>query len=171
MSKLAHADAIRKLANQYASMVAAADALEQLGSIEQARDEALKAADKAKADVAKAKANLEKVQEQIRVTENQAAGAIEQAREEAKKLVEDARTTAKKGADTIVARAESKSRKIEDEAAARYEAAVEKENEVRNVLAEMQAERAALSDEVDALKAEHARILALIVEVRSKLGG
>lgn len=170
MSKINHADAIRKLAIQYQAMVAAADALESIGSIEQATKEATNALTKARKDAEVAKGNLATVEAQIRAIEDQAASVIAQARDESKAIIEAAKADAKKQADATIKRAESRAAKIEDEAALRYKAALEQEAVARNTLADMQAERALLAQEVESLKVEHARISALIVDLRSKLG-
>jgi hypothetical protein len=83
MSKASVAEDIRRLANTYKSMVEAADAIEQIGSIEQAVSEA-KAARKAAEDE----------RDSVLVDLRKAKDGVKKAKDDAEKIVADARSFA-----------------------------------------------------------------------------
>ena len=81
------ADQIRRLARQYESMQTAANLLDQLGSLEQAKTEAQAAVDKLGAERGEAKAALQALKDAGREQETVNANAVQAAHDQAAKAV------------------------------------------------------------------------------------
>lgn len=94
MSKLNAAKSIRNLATLYKDMTDAAEALEQIGSLEQAADEAAKATASAKGELATTQAELSKAKDKLAAAKATAQEIGEQAAAEALVIQDKAQTDA-----------------------------------------------------------------------------
>ena len=83
MNKITAADSIRRLATQYQDMMAAADLLEEIGSLEQASKEAKAATHDANVDRASALAELAEAREAVAKAQADATDILQQAKFEA----------------------------------------------------------------------------------------
>lgn len=115
MDKLTAADAIRNLAVQYQAMVYAADALQAIGSLEQAANEAQAATDDANARRDQALQDLDNAQQAVSAAKEQALSILAEARDTADQTV----IAAKSKAETIMANANQQGQIAIDAAAAK----------------------------------------------------
>ncbi len=112
MEKLQAAAEIRKLARQYEAMVAAADTLEKVGSLEQAQAEGQRKLDLIRASIVEAgkdeviaKAGLESVRETWRLEREEQKAAMSSMRSEANKAFAEMKAAAEGQAATLKAQA------------------------------------------------------------------
>lgn len=156
------ADAIRRLARLFQPMVAVADELERLGSVEQAV---------AEAETAKARIAVEREQ----AAEDLAAAkqSVKDAREQAKKIKADAEdkaaaviNEARGEADAIKAAAEADAKTVTDNAT---RALSERTAELRGVVEELVTARNELTNELEARRGELAEVNALADAAEARL--
>lgn len=170
--KFTAAESIRRLAKQYEDMVAAADALEAIGKLEQVTAEAGKQADAARADAEAAKAELSKVKEKIKADTIKAEGVAEQvkaaaindalavklgAQEEAAHIVKKAQD---EGA-VIIERAATEKAKLSSEIGGLQRAIEAARSELAMLAQDKEAAEAATADAVKKLDAAKAKVKAL----------
>lgn len=167
------ADAIRRMAKQYENMVAAAEILEQIGSLENATTEAVAAR------VAAEKSRDAAINAQVAAQQSVAA-AVEESEKiisEAKKSAATSAQKAKARADEIVslatekgegliAAAEARAAQINADAIAKQDAAksatasaASREKDINARIKAAEDELADLQGKIDALKAQAAKLL------------
>lgn len=112
MNKITAAEHIERLAVQYQAMVDAAAALKEIGSLENATQEAQKAADVARKEAQAAKAEAQKAKDKIAAAEQQAAETLAAAQVEAAMITAEA----KQSGDNVVMRAQQEAARIIEKA-------------------------------------------------------
>ena len=131
MSKMDQARSIRNLANLYRDMVGAADALEQLGSLEQAQKEAQAQVDAGRAELGTLRSELEHSRDDLKA-----------AKAQVKKLTEDGKAAAAVAAGAITREAEVRAAEIVKAA----------QDKAAQITAEATIEKSRLSSEVAGLQ-------------------
>lgn len=169
MDKINAADAIRRLANQYEGMVAAAAMLEEIGSLEQAAKEAKAATHDAKAERDKALAELEQAKAAVLKAQADAADVLQQAQFEAGIKAADIKQAAEQEAATIRANAEREAAALLAPAQARLDKLAGQARDVENATAAAQNELGAIrarialaTEEADAAEKRLAEMRAAI---------
>lgn len=95
MSKLTDAaDAIRQYVAQHQAIIDLGEIVGEIGSVEQARDEAISARDVARGELADVQAQLAAAQEELAVARRSAENQLNNADTDAKKVIADAREEA-----------------------------------------------------------------------------
>ena len=171
MSELINvADQVRAGAKRLEWVLQLADALERVGSLEQAEKEAKKATEKAKKDLEKAKSDLAKAADKLRDAEESVPKAVSQANavlagahEEAKALANQA----KADAAAIINAAQGKAQATVDAAISQAAGIAEQIKAEKSVLAQYQGETvkaikdlAKIHEDIEEAKAEAAKLFA-----------
>jgi predicted nucleic acid-binding Zn-ribbon protein len=169
MNKITAADSIRRLATQYQDMMAAADLLEEIGSLEQASKEAKAATHDANVDRASALAELAEAREAVAKAQADATDILQQAKFEADIKATDIKIAAEQEAATIRANAEREAAALLAPAQARLDKLAGQARDVENATAAAQNELGAIrarialaTEEADAAEKRLAEMRAAI---------
>jgi len=172
--KIKAADAINRLAQSYQAVIDAASMLKEIGSLEQAKDEAAKARAAADKEAESAKAEAKKAKDAIKVAKEQADKIAADAQDYADKLIAEGAARAKQVAEKCQADCNDMISKATVDASAAKAAAVAEYKQVQDdiarakeVLAEILSKQdAAVASAEDAEK----RLAAAMSKVKSLLG-
>ena len=161
------ADAIKRAAKQYEIFVAAAQALEQAGSFEQAAKESAAASQQAKIELYNATKDLQEVKAQIKDERSKAKQLADDAARKAAALLADAQVKAEEAARKVRADADAYAASVQADAMAARKAfdaeLVTVKDEIARGAQALKAQQAQvkdLADQRDALLAEISAIRA-----------
>lgn len=170
MSKnLQYAQTIGNLASMYKDMVAAAEALAQLGSVEQAVGEATKALEKTRAELVQVAGELAVTKGEVEQNRKRGSDELEAARKEAGNHVADAKMSATGVLDKARATAQNLIDGAKADAEVIVAGAKAEKSELETTIYKLRDALAEVSAQVEVAKAEHYELQATIETTRAKL--
>lgn len=167
--KFTAAESIRRLAVMYQDMVAAADALEAIGKLEQTTAEADKARAAAVAEADKAKADLAKAKQKAKDAQEQAESVIAGANANAEAIIASAQRTAEENAAVIVKKAQDEAARLVAQAASEKARLSSELGGLQKAIVDAKGELKDIETEKATVAAEASQAEQKLEEVRSKI--
>jgi cell division septum initiation protein DivIVA len=166
--KLQAANDIRRLATTFRGILSLAEELQEIGSIEQARDEAQKTLDSLNGQIADKDCAfqqlLQKATSNLDAKRKEADEVIEQAHKQAELVIAKASLEAKK----IVADANSRATQIREESEALHGEHLKNMAMVRAEIQEAKVNHADIKRDTEDSRSEHGRLIKLIEDLKAK---
>lgn len=166
------ADALKRMAVQYKNIVSVAEALEKLGSVENAAKEADAALAKARKDrdafTAKTEAEMTTAKGELALAQAAADKVMAEAKQEAAEIKEKAKAAAEKKAESIVNAATSKAEKVLGDLETSKAAAEIEVVKLEGLVAEQSAQLISLTNENTELQAQHDKLEKALATLKAK---